>query len=124
MGKQYRKIVKRRRRAAYLARRKAALQEGKPKAKKPAKSTPARTSRKAVAKKATTNAATVGDGVMESMMAPTVMMLLDAGIRGGDPLWGLWAPGRARGPGRAGPQGLACVLWLRLRALGCGPGAP
>ena len=30
---------------------------------------------------------------MESMMAPTVMMLLEAGIRGGDPLWGLWAPG-------------------------------
>ena len=52
MGKQYKKIVKRRRRAAYLARRKAALQEGKPKAKKPAKAAPVRASRKPVTKKA------------------------------------------------------------------------
>ena len=35
-----------------MARRKAALQEGKPKAKKPAKAAPARASRKPAAKKA------------------------------------------------------------------------
>ena len=50
MGKQYKKLVKRRRRTAYLARRKAALLSEKPaptkKAKKPAASTAKSSSRK------------------------------------------------------------------------------
>ena len=49
MGKQYKKLIKRRRRTAYLARRKAAINAEKPDSTKKAKS-PAK---KAVRKKAT-----------------------------------------------------------------------
>jgi hypothetical protein len=49
MGKQYKKLIKRRRRTAYLARRKAAVNAEKPDSTKKAKS-PAK---KAVRKKAT-----------------------------------------------------------------------
>ena len=49
MGKQYKKLIKRRRRTAYLARRKAAINAEKPDSSKKAKS-PAK---KAVRKKAT-----------------------------------------------------------------------
>ena len=52
MGKQYNKLIKRRRRTAYLARRKAALSQEKPKSKRPAKTAPSRTTRKHAAKKA------------------------------------------------------------------------
>ena len=52
MGKQYNKLIKRRRRTAYLARRKAALSQEKPKSKRPAKSAASRTTRKPAAKKA------------------------------------------------------------------------
>ena len=40
MGKQYNKLIKRRRRSAYLARRKAALSQANPKAKKASKAKP------------------------------------------------------------------------------------